>query len=123
MNFAYQDRQPPAKLAAKASIAISNAINAPSGSSQTSWISDIGATDHFTPDITHLLHCHEYKGNDHVIMGNQTLPTTHTGSSQLYAYFHMLKLHHILRVSFMSSNILTMHKFCKIYNASLGKLY
>uniref|UniRef100_A0A2N9HVS7 Uncharacterized protein n=1 Tax=Fagus sylvatica TaxID=28930 RepID=A0A2N9HVS7_FAGSY len=61
MNFAYQDRQPPAKLAAKASTAISNAINAPSGSSQTSWISDTGATDHFTPEITHLLHCHEYR--------------------------------------------------------------
>uniref|UniRef100_A0A2N9GKR4 Integrase catalytic domain-containing protein n=1 Tax=Fagus sylvatica TaxID=28930 RepID=A0A2N9GKR4_FAGSY len=61
MNFAYQGRHPPAKLAAIASTNMSNAISAPA-SNQSCWISDTGATDHFTPDITHIPDCHAYTG-------------------------------------------------------------
>uniref|UniRef100_A0A2N9IX43 CCHC-type domain-containing protein n=1 Tax=Fagus sylvatica TaxID=28930 RepID=A0A2N9IX43_FAGSY len=67
MNFAYQGRQPPAKLAAIASTNMSNAINA-SSSTQSSWISDTGATDHFTPDISHIPDCYEYCGNEQITM-------------------------------------------------------
>ena len=80
MNFAYQGRHPPAKLAAIASTNMSNAISAPA-SNQSCWISDTGATDHFTPDITHIPDCHTYTGNDCVTVGNgQSLPITHSGN-------------------------------------------
>uniref|UniRef100_A0A2N9HKM9 Integrase catalytic domain-containing protein n=1 Tax=Fagus sylvatica TaxID=28930 RepID=A0A2N9HKM9_FAGSY len=118
MNFAYQGRQPPAKLAAIASTAMSSAINAPY-SNQSSWISDTGATDHFTPDISHIPDCHDYRGTDQVTVGNgQSLPITHTGNSQLYASSHLFKLRKILHVPSMSSNLLSVHRFCKDNNAS-----
>uniref|UniRef100_A0A2N9G5P5 Integrase catalytic domain-containing protein n=1 Tax=Fagus sylvatica TaxID=28930 RepID=A0A2N9G5P5_FAGSY len=118
MNFAYQGRQPPAKLAAIASTTMSSAINAPY-SNQSSWISDTGATDHFTPNISHIPDCHDYKGTDQVIVGNgQSLPITHTGNSQLYASSHLFKLRKILHVPSMSSNLLSVHRFCKDNNAS-----
>ena len=89
MNFAYQGRQPPAKLAAIASTAMSSAINAPY-SNQSSSISDTGAMDHFTPDISHIPDYHDYRGTDQVTVGNgQSLPITHTGNSQLYASSHL----------------------------------
>jgi transposase InsO family protein len=118
MNFAYQGRQPPAKLAAIASTNMTNAFNA-SSSTQSSWISDTGATDHFTPDISHIPDCHEYRGNEQVTVGNgQSLPINHTGNSQLYASSHLFKLRHVLHVPSMSSNLLSVHKFCKDNNAS-----
>uniref|UniRef100_A0A2N9G9X8 Integrase catalytic domain-containing protein n=1 Tax=Fagus sylvatica TaxID=28930 RepID=A0A2N9G9X8_FAGSY len=118
MNFAYQGRQPPAKLAAIASTNMTNAFNAYS-STQSSWISDTGATNHFTPDISHIPDCHEYRGNEQVTVGNgQSLPINHTGNSQLYASSHLFKLRHVLHVPSMSSNLLSVHKFCKDNNAS-----
>ena len=118
MNFAYQGRQPPAKLAAIASTAMSSAINAPY-SNQSSSISDTGAMDHFTPDISHIPDCHDYRGTDQVTVGNgQSLPITHTGNSQLYASSHLFKLRKILHVPSMSSNLLSVHRFCKDNNAS-----
>jgi hypothetical protein len=118
VNFSYQGRQPLAKHTAIASTNMTNAINA-SSSTQSSWISDIGATDHFTPDISHIPDCHEYCGNEQVTVGNgQSLPINHTGNSQLYASSHLFKLHHVLHVPSMSSNLLSVHKFCKDNNAS-----
>jgi hypothetical protein len=118
MNFAYQGRQPSAKLAAIASTNMKNAFNA-SSSTQSSWILDTGATDHFTPDISHIPDCHEYRGNEQVTVGNgQSLPINHTGNSQLYASSHLFKLRHVLHVPSMSSNLLSVHKFCKDNNAS-----
>jgi hypothetical protein len=78
MNYAYQGRQPPAKLAAIASTNMSNAFQSQQPSSQafypdqtqTCWVSDTGATDHFTPDITHMPSYHEYHGQDGVTVGN-----------------------------------------------------
>uniref|UniRef100_A0A2N9HH98 Integrase catalytic domain-containing protein n=1 Tax=Fagus sylvatica TaxID=28930 RepID=A0A2N9HH98_FAGSY len=91
MNFAYQGRQPPAKLAAIASTAMSSAINAP----------------------------YSNQGTDQVTVGNgQSLPITHTGNSQLYASSHLFKLRKILHVPSMSSNLLSVHRFCKDNNAS-----
>ena len=118
MNFAYQGRQPPAKLAAIASTNMTNAFNA-SSSTQSNWISDTGATDHFTPDISHIPDCHEYRGNEQVTVDNgQSLPINHTSNSQLYASSHLFKLRHVLHVPSMSSNLLSVHKFCKDNNAS-----
>uniref|UniRef100_A0A2N9E312 Integrase catalytic domain-containing protein n=1 Tax=Fagus sylvatica TaxID=28930 RepID=A0A2N9E312_FAGSY len=118
MNFAYQGRHPPAKLAAIASTNMSNAISAPT-STQSCWISDTGATDHFTPDITHIPDCHAYTGNDSVTVGNgQSLPITHTGNSQLRASTHLFNLRKVLHVPSMSSSLLSVYRFCKDNDAS-----
>jgi hypothetical protein len=119
MNFAYQGKQPPTKLAAIASTNMSNAIHAPSTSNSTCWVSDTGATDHFTPDINQLPDCHEYHGNDFVTVGNgQSLPITHAGNSQLCTISHPFHLRKILHMPTMSSNLLSIHRFCKDNNAS-----
>jgi hypothetical protein len=75
--------------------------------------------DHFTPDISYIPDCHDYRGTDQVTVGNgQSLPITHTGNSQLYASSHLFKLRKILHVPSMSSNLLSVHRFCKDNNAS-----
>jgi hypothetical protein len=119
MNFAYQGKQPPAKLAAIASTNMSNAIPASSTSNSTCWVSDTGSIDHFTPDINQLPDYHEYHGNDFVTVGNgQSLPITHTGNSQLRTISHPFHLRKILHVPTMSSNLLLVHRFYKDNNAS-----
>ena len=128
MNFAYQGRHPPAKLAAIASTNMSNAINAPA-SNQSCWISNTGATDHFTPDITHIPDCHAYTGNNCVIVGNgQSLPITHTGNSQLHASSHLFHLRKVLHVPSMSSSLLSVAKimmllFILMHLSSKSRIY
>jgi hypothetical protein len=118
INFAYQGQHLPAKLAAIASINMSNAISA-LASNQSYWISDTGATDHFTPDITHIPDCHAYTGNDCVTIGNgQSLPITHTGNSQLRASSHPFHLHKVLHVPSMSSSLLSVYRLCKDNDSS-----
>uniref|UniRef100_A0A2N9HWL8 Retrovirus-related Pol polyprotein from transposon TNT 1-94 n=1 Tax=Fagus sylvatica TaxID=28930 RepID=A0A2N9HWL8_FAGSY len=76
MNFAYQGRQPPVKLAAIASTNMSQGIQSqistqsPYPTESTCWISDSGATDHFTPNITHMPSYQEYQGQDGVTDNN-----------------------------------------------------
>jgi hypothetical protein len=69
MNYAYQGRQPPAKLAAMASAAYPSQLS-DSWPAQTTWISDSGATDHFTPDIHNLPDCSSYTDSQQVSVGN-----------------------------------------------------
>uniref|UniRef100_A0A2N9IFB3 AP2/ERF domain-containing protein n=1 Tax=Fagus sylvatica TaxID=28930 RepID=A0A2N9IFB3_FAGSY len=58
MDFTYQGRHPPSKLAAMASSTHNLSSNY--------WISDTGATDHFTPDLANIQHPTEYTGTDTV---------------------------------------------------------
>jgi hypothetical protein len=47
-------------------------------SSSNCWVSDTGATDHFTPNLANLQQARDYNGNDAVTVGNgQQLPITH----------------------------------------------
>jgi hypothetical protein len=86
-------------------------------SSSNCWILDIGATDHFTPDLANIQQAKEYNGNDGVTVGNgQTLPITHIGNAQLRASKHILHLRHALRVPNMQSNLLLVFKYCKDNN-------
>uniref|UniRef100_A0A2N9FSB8 Reverse transcriptase Ty1/copia-type domain-containing protein n=1 Tax=Fagus sylvatica TaxID=28930 RepID=A0A2N9FSB8_FAGSY len=74
MNYAYQGRQPPAKLATIASTANSSQPPA-SWLAQTTWILDSGTTDHFTPDVNNLPDCSSYTDSQQVFVGNgQQLP-------------------------------------------------
>ena len=62
---------------------------------------------------------HEYRGQDGVTIGNgQTLPIIHSGNSILRTPSHYFHLRKILRVPSMSSNLLSVHRFCKDNNAS-----
>jgi hypothetical protein len=107
MNFSYQGRHPPAKLAALAS-----AI--PPSSSPSCWISDTSATDHFTPDLGNLLDSSIYNDSQLVSVGNgQQLPISHMGNAQLYTSSYLFKLKNILRVPSMASNLFSVNKFCR----------
>uniref|UniRef100_A0A2N9I8B6 CCHC-type domain-containing protein n=1 Tax=Fagus sylvatica TaxID=28930 RepID=A0A2N9I8B6_FAGSY len=74
MDFAYQGRHPPAKLAAMASI---------SNDSQggETWLTDTGATDHITANLNNLTVQTPYKGSDQVAVGNgQSIPINNIGN-------------------------------------------
>ena len=107
MDYSYQGKQPPSKLAAMA--ATSNSQH----SDQSYWISDTGATDHFTPDLSTIPDHQEYTGTDLATVGNgQAIPITHIGNSQLKASSHLFHLRKVLRVPSMASNLLSVNKFC-----------
>jgi hypothetical protein len=109
MDFAFQGKHPPTKLAA-----MTFSSNA---SSSNCWVSDTGATDHFTPDLANLQQARDYNGNDAVTVGNgQKLPITHIGNSQLRASKHILHLRQALRVPNMKTNLLSVFKCCKDNN-------
>jgi hypothetical protein len=109
MDFAFQGKHPPTKLAAMAFS--SNA------SSSNCWVSNTGATDHFTLDLANLQQVRDYNDNDAVTVGNgQQLPITHIGNSQLRASKHILHLRQTLRVPNMKSNLLSVFKFYKDNN-------
>ena len=81
--------------------------------STTTWFSDTGATDHFTPDLINLNNPMDYQGSDQVSIGNGTgLPITHIGHSQLKASSHIFNLRKILCVPSMKTNLLSVNKFC-----------
>uniref|UniRef100_A0A2N9IXX5 CCHC-type domain-containing protein n=1 Tax=Fagus sylvatica TaxID=28930 RepID=A0A2N9IXX5_FAGSY len=111
MDYSYQGKQPPSKLAAMA--ATSNSQY----SDQSYWISDTGATDHFTPDLSTIPDHQEYTGTDLATVGNgQAIPITHIGNSQLKASSHLFHLRQVLRVPSMASNLLSVNKFCRDNN-------
>ena len=111
MNFTYQGRHPTSKLVAMASSTHNLSSNY--------WISDTGATDHFTPDLANIQHPTEYTGTDTNIVGNgNTLPITHIGHAQLRASKYLFALRHTLRVPNMKSNLLSVYKCCKDNNYS-----
>ena len=104
MDYAYQEKQPPSKLAAMT--ATSNAQQ----SDQSYRILVTRATNHFTPDLSTILDHQEYTGTDLATVGNgNALPITHIGNSQLKASNHLFKLRKILRVPSMASNLLSVN--------------
>jgi hypothetical protein len=110
MDFAYQGRHPPAKLAAMAST--SNGAQA-----GESWLTDTGATNHLTANMTNLNTHIPYKGTDQVAVGNgQSIPINNIGTSQLCTKFHNFRLQNLLHSSKISSNLLSVHKLCEDNN-------
>ena len=110
MDFAYQGRHPPAKLAAMAST--SNGAQA-----GESWLTDTGATDNLTANMTNLNTHTPYKGTDQVAVDNgQSIPINNIGTSQLCTKFHNFRLQNLLHSSKISSNLLSIHKLCKDNN-------
>ncbi|KAK9990948.1 hypothetical protein SO802_025933 [Lithocarpus litseifolius] len=72
MDYAYQGKHPPTKLATMATS--SNAMIAQA----QPWLADSAATDHVTSNLNHLSFPKPYTGQRHLTVGNgQNLPITH----------------------------------------------
>jgi hypothetical protein len=110
MDFAYQGRHLPAKLAAMAST--SNGAQA-----GESWLTETGATDHLTANMDNLNVHTPYKGTDQVAVGNgQSIPINNIGTGQLCTKLYNFRLQSLLHSSKISSNLLSVHKLCKDNN-------
>ena len=114
MDFAYQSRHPPAKLAVMASTT-STSNSAQGGDT---WLTYTGATDHLTANLNNLNVQAPYKGTDQVAVGNgQSIPINNIGNGQLNTQFYKFRLKN-LHSSKISSNLLSVHKLCKDNNCS-----
>lgn len=80
MNFSYEGRHPPSKLAA---------MNATTSSSDSFplnsqvWLTDTGCNAHLTNDLSNLNVSSAYNGEDNIMVGaGQSLPITHQSCGQ-----------------------------------------
>ena len=79
---------------------------------QTPWISNTGATNHFTPDLHNIPDNQAYIDSQLVSVGNgNQLPISHLGNAQLRTSSHLFRLHKMLRVPSMKSNLLSVQRF------------
>ncbi len=90
------------------------ATSTPTKPAQTTWISDTGATNHFTPDLNTILDNHAYTDSQLVSVGNgQQLPISNIGNGQLRTSSYLFHLRKVLHVPSMKSNLLSVHRFCR----------
>ena len=104
MNFAYQGRHAPAKLAsmvARSMVASSNA------NQNHNWLTNTTAFDHITPNLSQLSVAQQPAAGESVTVGNGKLVTSS----------HNFCLNNIFRVSQIASNLLLVHKLCLQNNA------
>ena len=108
MNFAYQGRHAPSKLASMAATANSASTH------PSSWLTDTRCSNHVTPDLSQLsLKSQATNGHEIVTVGNgQELSVTYVGDGKLQTPSHCFRLDNILRVPNLASNLLFVHKFC-----------
>uniref|UniRef100_A0A2N9H1V0 Integrase catalytic domain-containing protein n=1 Tax=Fagus sylvatica TaxID=28930 RepID=A0A2N9H1V0_FAGSY len=104
MDFAYQGKNPPTKLAAMAN---ASNLNMTQGTGET-WLTDSGASDHITADLNNLNQPTPFKGPEQVSVGNgQNLPIQNIGNTQLHTKLSLFKLRNVLHVPRIASNLLT----------------
>ena len=114
MNFAFQGKNPPTKLAAMAS-----ASNAAITNNQDPWLADSSTSDHLTANLNNLSLQSQYKGPKQVTMGNgQSLPINHIGNETLSTKYHNFILKNVLHVPSIAMNLLSVHKFYLDNNCS-----
>ena len=107
MDYAYQGKHPPTKLAAMATS--SNSMMA----QEQPWLADSAATDHVTSSLNHLNFPKPYNGQDHLTVGNgQSLPITHIGNTLIPSSNSDIQLRNVLRVPNIASNLASVHKIC-----------
>ncbi|KAA8539520.1 hypothetical protein F0562_026212 [Nyssa sinensis] len=110
MNYAYEGRIPPQKLTAMVAFASSNTPS-------TTWISDSGASNHITSNLTNLALHNAYQGKDHVAVGNGAgLPIAHTGSSKFTCGSSTFALQNILHCPSIAANLLSISQFTQDNN-------
>ena len=109
MNGAYEGRIPTKRLSAMASSSPITLNKQPNGT----WLLDMGANAHITPEIQNLVNPKEYNGNDGVGgVGNDSgIPISHYGSNQLYTNACSFDLNNILHCPTASTNIISTHRF------------
>jgi hypothetical protein len=115
MDFAYQGKNPPTKLAAMAN---ASNLNITQGIGET-WLTDSGASDHITANLNNLNQPTPFKGREQVSVGNgQNLPIQNIGNTQLHTKLHPFRLRNVLHVPRIASNLLSVHKLCLHNNCS-----
>ena len=115
MDFAYQGKNPPAKLAA-----MDNAsnLNITQGIGET-WLTDSGASDHIIANLNNLNQPTPFKGREQVSVGNgQNLSIQNIVNTQLHTKLHPFRLRNVLHVPRIASNLLLVHKLCLHNNCS-----
>ena len=112
MDFSFQGKHAPSKLAAM--LANSSQVHMVNG-----WLTDTGCSDHVTPNLANLsLQQQPTTSSKTVTVDNgQELPVTHIGNGELCTSTHNFKLDGILRVPYLASNLLFVHKLCLHNNA------
>ena len=114
MDFSYQGKNPPTKLATMA-----NASNAAITNNQDPWLAYSGTSDHLTANLNNLAIQSQYKGPKQVTVGSgQTLPINHIGNTTLPTKYHNFILKDVLHVPIIAMNLLYVHKFCLQNNCS-----
>ena len=114
MDFAYQGKNPPTKLAVMAS-----ASNAAITNNQDPWLADSSTTNHLTAILNNLSLQSQYKGPKQVTVGSgQPLPINHIGNTTLHTKYHNFMLKNVLHVPRIARNLLSIHKFCLDNNCS-----
>ena len=103
MDYAYQGKHLPTKLAAMATS--SNSLM----TQEQPWLANSAATDHVTSRLNHLNFPKPYTGQEHLTVGNGlNLPITHTGNSLIPSTTSTFQLRNVLRVP----SIASVHKIC-----------
>ena len=107
MDYAYQGKHPPTKLAVMANSSNSRITQ------EQPWLADSEATDHVISSLNHLSFLKPYTGQEHLTIGNgQNLPITHIGNSLIPASNAPIQLRNVLRVPSIASNLASIHKLC-----------
>lgn len=100
MDFAYQDKNPPTKLAVMAS-----AFNAAITNNQDPWLANSGTTDHLTANLNNLSLQSQYKGLEQITVGSgQSLPIIHICNTTLHTKHHNFMLKNVLHVPRITIN-------------------
>jgi len=111
MDYAYQGKHPPTKLAAMATS--SNLMIA----QDQHWLADSAATDHFTSSLNHISFPKPYNGQEHLTVENgQNLPISHIGNSLIPSQNSVIHPKNVLRVPSIASNLASVHKICQDNN-------
>ena len=77
------------------------------------WITDSGATNHMTPDLSNLTASTSYPTNDSVQTANgEGLPVSHIGNAIISTPTQALKLNSVLCVPKLSQNLLSVYQMC-----------
>ena len=106
MDYAFQGKHPPTKLAAMA-IASNAAIT-----QEQPWLANSAAINHVTSSLNSLSFPQPYNGQDQVIVGNdQNLSITHIGNVQFPTQTSSFHLKNVLRVPSKALNLASIYKF------------
>ena len=79
---------------------------------------DSGASHHLTQNLGNLISTSPYTGTDKVTIGNgKHLSISNIGSKQFHSHTHSFQLKKVFHVPFVSTNLISVAKFCSDNNA------